>query len=83
LRFNLEENKVRELEALRADKWIKMYTNWEKFKNSEKARKRTFKGIPNKVRGLFWGVYLEVPSVKLQQQGKYEVRLSIIRNSLI
>jgi hypothetical protein len=68
---------VRELEAVRADKWMKMYQSWEKYKNSEKLRKRTFKGIPNKVRGFFWGLLLDVPTVKMYQKGKYEVSCRI------
>ena len=46
---------------------------WEKYKNSEKLRKRTYKGIPNRLRGLIWGRLLELDALKEQQKGKYEV----------
>lgn len=51
-----------------------MSISWEsKFKNSEKLRKRAFKGVPNKVRGRFWGLFLDLPTIKEQQKGIYEV----------
>ena len=61
------------MEVEREEKWLKMHKSWEKYKHSDKLRKRTYKGIPNKLRGLIWSGLLELDSLKEQQKGKYEV----------
>ena len=72
-KYTPEETRKKNLEVERVDKWLKMDKAWEKYKNSEKLRKRTYKGIPNRLRGLIWGRLLELDALKEQQKGKYEV----------
>lgn len=68
-----QELKAKDLEVKRTDKWVKMYKAWPKYKNSDKFIKRTHKGIPNKVRGLFWTLMLDLENIKKEQEGKYMV----------
>jgi len=56
--------KRQQLEVKRSEKWLKMYKAWDKYKNREKLRRRTYKGIPNKVRGSIWSLFLEVAKLK-------------------
>ncbi|ODN03265.1 USP6 N-terminal-like protein [Orchesella cincta] len=66
-----QELKRRELEIHRTDKWVKMFRAWPKYKNSEKFINRTYKGIPNKIRGWAWMHMLDLEKIKKEQQGKY------------
>lgn len=75
-----QELKAKDLEVKRSDKWIKMYKAWPKYKNGEKFVKRTYKGIPNKVRGLFWQLMLDLENIKKQQEGKYMVSVLTVIN---
>lgn len=49
-----------------------MLEQWDKyFPNSEKLRKRVYKGIPNSLRGEVWTRLMEVPQVKKEQEGRF------------
>jgi len=58
-----------------------MRNKWEKFRGSEKLKQRTYKGIPDNVRGLFWGLLLDLQTIKSTQRGKYDVRKYILSNN--
>lgn len=63
-------------ENRRLNKWLKMVKSWDQyFPNSEKLRSRTYKGIPNALRGSVWGRLLNVNQLKLEQSGKYQEML--------
>lgn len=49
-----------------------MTDHWQSILGSEKLKRRIFKGIPNKMRTLIWGLLLNVEKVKKEQKGKYE-----------
>ncbi|XP_015784393.1 USP6 N-terminal-like protein [Tetranychus urticae] len=72
-RLSKHEAKVRQKEISRTSKWLKMLEQWDKyFPNSEKLRKRVYKGIPNSLRGEVWTRLMEVPQVKKEQEGRYQ-----------
>ncbi|XP_010775639.1 USP6 N-terminal-like protein isoform X2 [Notothenia coriiceps] len=66
------EEKQKQLEIERVEKWLKMSKKWEKYKNSEKLVKRVYKGIPLQLRGQAWALLLDVEKVKQENVGKYE-----------
>lgn len=66
------EEKQKHQEVERAEKWLKMVKNWDKYKNSEKLVKRVYKGIPLQLRGQAWALLLDVEKVKKENEGKYE-----------
>ncbi|XP_041651052.1 USP6 N-terminal-like protein [Cheilinus undulatus] len=66
------EEKQKHQEVERAEKWLKMVKNWDKYKNSEKLVKRVYKGIPLQLRGQAWALLLDVEKVKNENEGKYE-----------
>lgn len=64
-------------EQRRTKKWIKMLNEW----NREgvvppKLEKRVRKGIPESVRGEVWRRLLGVPTVLIEQEGKYQEMLT-------
>ncbi|KAI1301507.1 USP6 N-terminal-like protein [Halotydeus destructor] len=79
------ENKLREKEAARSSKWLKMINDdksWEKYANTDKLRKRVYKGIPNQVRGKAWCLLMGVRRIKIEQQGRYNEMLKFaLQNS--
>ncbi|XP_053472513.1 USP6 N-terminal-like protein isoform X1 [Ictalurus furcatus] len=68
----LLEEKKKQLEIERVQKWLKMVKKWEKYKNSERLMKRVYKGIPLQLRGQVWSLLLDVEKVKKENEGKYE-----------
>ncbi|KAF7687975.1 USP6 N-terminal-like protein [Silurus meridionalis] len=68
----LVEEKQKQLEVDRVQKWLKMVRKWEKYKNSERMVKRVYKGIPLQLRGQAWSLLLDVEEVKKENEGKYE-----------
>ncbi|XP_047663345.1 USP6 N-terminal-like protein isoform X2 [Tachysurus fulvidraco] len=68
----LLEEKQKQLEVERVQKWLKMVRKWEKYKNSERMMKRVYKGIPLQLRGQAWSLLLDVEKVKKENEGKYE-----------
>ncbi|KAG7482110.1 hypothetical protein JOB18_013236 [Solea senegalensis] len=66
------EEKLKQLELERAEKWLKMAKKWEKYKNSDRMVKRVYKGIPLQLRGRAWALMLEVERAKKENEGKYE-----------
>ncbi|KAF3854596.1 hypothetical protein F7725_022651, partial [Dissostichus mawsoni] len=66
------EEKQKQLEIERVEKWLKMSKKWDKYKNSEKLVKRVYKGIPLQLRGQAWALLLDVEKVKQENVGKYE-----------
>ena len=74
------ERTLKELEVAREKKWLDMLPKWEKIragkdkKLAEKFRKRVYKGIPDKLRGVVWTRMLNVAKLKQERPGMYEVR---------
>ncbi|XP_032373787.1 USP6 N-terminal-like protein isoform X2 [Etheostoma spectabile] len=66
------EEKRKQLEVERAEKWLKMAKKWDKYKNSDRMVKRVYKGIPLQLRGRAWALMLDVDRAKNDNQGKYE-----------
>ncbi|XP_020786758.2 USP6 N-terminal-like protein [Boleophthalmus pectinirostris] len=66
------EEKQKQQEIERVEKWLKMVKNWTKYKNSEKLVKRVYKGIPLQLRGQAWALLLDLEKVKQDNEGKYE-----------
>ncbi|KAM9366766.1 USP6 N-terminal-like protein isoform 2-T2 [Symphorus nematophorus] len=66
------EEKRKQLEIERAEKWLKMVKKWEKYKNSDRMVKRVYKGIPLQLKGRAWALMLDVERTKKENEGKYE-----------
>ncbi|XP_041651890.1 USP6 N-terminal-like protein isoform X2 [Cheilinus undulatus] len=66
------EEKRKQLEIERAEKWLKMVKKWDKYKNSDRMVKRVYKGIPLQLRGRAWALMLDVERAKKDNEGKYE-----------
>ncbi|XP_053575937.1 uncharacterized protein LOC128665768 [Bombina bombina] len=66
------EEKQKQQEIERVDKWLKMLKKWTKYRNSEKMFRRVYKGIPLQVRGQVWSLLLDVEATKSENVGKYE-----------
>ncbi|XP_076853832.1 USP6 N-terminal-like protein isoform X2 [Brachyhypopomus gauderio] len=66
------EEKQKQQEIERVQKWLKMVKKWEKYRNSERMMKRVYKGIPLQLRGQVWSLLLDVERVKTENEGKYE-----------
>ncbi|XP_035520577.1 USP6 N-terminal-like protein [Morone saxatilis] len=66
------EEKLKQQEIERVEKWLKMVKNWDKYRNSEKLVKRVYKGIPLQLRGQAWALLLDIEKVKEENTGKYE-----------
>ncbi|KAM6407987.1 USP6 N-terminal-like protein [Rhynochetos jubatus] len=71
IRTALEE-KQKQQEIERVDKWLKMLKKWGKYRNSDKMCRRVYKGIPLQVRGQVWSLLLDVEKMKKENNGKYE-----------
>ncbi|KAH9400773.1 hypothetical protein TYRP_002348 [Tyrophagus putrescentiae] len=70
------ENKIKNQENSRLNKWLKMLKTWDQyFPDNEKLRSRTYKGIPNALRGEVWGRLLSINTLKQEQSGKYQEML--------
>ncbi|XP_032441134.1 USP6 N-terminal-like protein [Xiphophorus hellerii] len=74
------EEKQKQQELERVEKWLKMVKKWDKYKNSEKLAKRVYKGIPLQLRGQAWALLLEIERVKQDNPGKYEKMKQQARN---
>ncbi|XP_028264272.1 USP6 N-terminal-like protein [Parambassis ranga] len=66
------EEKQKQQEVERVEKWLKMVKKWDKYRNSEKLIKRVYKGIPLQLRGQAWALLLDIEKVKQDNMGKYE-----------
>ncbi|XP_061532611.1 USP6 N-terminal-like protein [Phycodurus eques] len=66
------EEKQKQQEIDRVEKWLKMVKTWNKYKDSDKLVKRVYKGIPLQLRGQAWALLLEIDKVKKDNEGKYE-----------
>uniref|UniRef100_A0A3Q3W204 Rab-GAP TBC domain-containing protein n=1 Tax=Mola mola TaxID=94237 RepID=A0A3Q3W204_MOLML len=64
------EDKLKQLEVDRAQKWLKMVKKWDKYRSSDR---RAYKGIPLQLRGRAWALMLDVDRTRNENQGKYEV----------
>ncbi|XP_071403537.1 USP6 N-terminal-like protein, partial [Centroberyx affinis] len=67
-----QEEKRKQLEIERVEKWLKMVKKWDKYKNSDRMVKRVYKGIPLQLRGQAWALMLDVDKAKKENEGKYE-----------
>lgn len=76
------EQKYRQNDLKRFDKWSKMTSNWDEvdslwqrmFRNgraSEKLTRRIFKGIPQRFRMIVWPLLLCVPDIKRKHKDMY------------
>jgi len=74
------DERMLELESERWSKWLKMLDNWEKYANSDKLRKRVYKGIPDRVRGTAWKKMLGVDIIMTQRKGVYEKFKNLARD---
>lgn len=45
--------------------------------------RRVYKGIPLQVRGQVWSLLLDIEKIKMENEGKYEVKYLIIHDSNI
>ncbi|KAM6308338.1 uncharacterized protein AAHN32_002751 [Aegotheles albertisi] len=66
------EEKQKQQEIERVDKWLKMLKKWSKYRNSDKMCRRVYKGIPLQVRGQVWSLLLDIEKMKKENEGKYE-----------
>ncbi|XP_054684474.1 USP6 N-terminal-like protein isoform X1 [Grus americana] len=66
------EEKQKQQEIERVDKWLKMLKKWGKYRSSDKMCRRVYKGIPLQVRGQVWSLLLDVEKMKKENEGKYE-----------
>ncbi|XP_069575880.1 USP6 N-terminal-like protein isoform X2 [Brachyistius frenatus] len=66
------EEKRKQLDVERAEKWLKMAKKWDKYKNSDRMVRRVYKGIPLQLRGRAWSLMLDVEKTKRENEGKYE-----------
>ncbi|XP_034004793.1 USP6 N-terminal-like protein [Trematomus bernacchii] len=66
------EEKRKQLEIERVEKWLKMVNKWDKYKNSDRMVKRVYKGVPLQLRGRAWALMLDVERQKKENEGKYE-----------
>ncbi|XP_068027029.1 USP6 N-terminal-like protein, partial [Melanerpes formicivorus] len=66
------EEKHKQQEIERVDKWLKMLKKWGKYRSSDKMCRRVYKGIPLQVRGQVWALLLDVERMKKENEGKYE-----------
>lgn len=80
--FDENEKKEKEIEIQRAQKWLKMLKNFEKFSslNREKLQRRIFKGIPDKLRGAIWQKFLQVEKSMKENPNVYNKILNIALN---
>ncbi|XP_018519609.1 USP6 N-terminal-like protein [Lates calcarifer] len=74
------EEKQKQQEIERVEKWLKMVKNWDKYRNSEKLTKRVYKGIPLQLRGQAWALLLDIEKVRKDNDGKYEKMKQQARN---
>lgn len=77
--FDDIEKKEKEVEYQRAQKWLKMLKNFEKFSslNREKLHRRIFKGIPDKLRGAIWQKLLRVEESMAVNPNVYNKMLNL------
>lgn len=80
--FDELEKKEKEIEIQRAQKWLKMLKNFEKFSslNREKFHRRIFKGIPDKLRGAIWLKLLKVEQSMKDNPNIYNKMLNLAHN---
>ncbi|KAG5849247.1 hypothetical protein ANANG_G00107920 [Anguilla anguilla] len=74
------EEKQKQQEMERVQKWLKMVQKWDKYRNSERMSRRVYKGIPLQLRGQAWSLLLDVEKVKNDNKGKYEKMKEQARN---
>ncbi|KAK0149467.1 USP6 N-terminal-like protein [Merluccius polli] len=66
------EEKRKQQEIERVEKWLKMVKKWEKYRNSDRMVKRVYKGIPLQLRGQAWALILDVEKMKKENKGKFK-----------
>ncbi|GLH09828.1 Uncharacterized protein GBIM_14871 [Gryllus bimaculatus] len=69
------EKRQIQVEMERVKKWLKMLHTWETAVNTEKMRRRLYKGLPDSVRGQVWRQLLQLDNVMKEQKGKYQEML--------
>lgn len=80
--FDEIEKKEKEVEVQRAQKWLKMLKNFEKFASlsREKLQRRIYKGIPDKLRGAIWLKLLRVEESMEKNPNVYNKMLNLAHN---
>lgn len=66
------ERQQKEKEVKRGKKWLKMKSDWKSVLGTDKLKRRIFKGIPDAMRPVIWGLLLNVEKTKSEQKGKYQ-----------
>jgi len=79
-----EERKSLEKEMSRVDKWLKMLKEQHKWfprgsKYYDKMMERTWKGVPERMRGSLWRILLNLDQIKAEQEGKYQEMKDLAR----
>ncbi|XP_036390528.1 USP6 N-terminal-like protein [Megalops cyprinoides] len=74
------EEKQKQQEIERVEKWLKMVKKWDKYRNSDRMSRRVYKGIPLQLRGQAWSLLLDIEKVKKDNAGKYEKMKEQARN---
>lgn len=72
-----DSNEIR-IEMERVKKWVKMLRKWDQVSTSDKLRRRVYKGVPDSLRGQVWSRMLNLPTVREEQSGKYQVIQHIV-----
>lgn len=71
------EKRQVQVEMERVKKWLKMLHTWETSVNSDKMRRRLYKGLPDSIRGQAWRQLLQLDTVMKEQKGKYQEMLNL------
>lgn len=77
--FDEQERKEKEIEIQRAQKWLKMVKNWNKFRdtNREKLQRRIYKGVPDKLRRSIWLKLLNIEDKMVSNSSIYSKMLDL------
>ncbi|XP_055379863.1 USP6 N-terminal-like protein [Condylostylus longicornis] len=75
--LDVYEIKQTKIEIERDKKWMRMMSKWDQ--NSEKLRRRVYKGIPNKIRWVAWKKLLKVDEAMSNNPGIYSTMLKYAR----
>uniref|UniRef100_A0A8C9H0U5 Rab-GAP TBC domain-containing protein n=1 Tax=Piliocolobus tephrosceles TaxID=591936 RepID=A0A8C9H0U5_9PRIM len=69
------EVKQRHKESKRTNKWLKMFADWPKYRNTKKLSQRVYKGIPLAVWAQAWPRLLNIDKV-MKEKGKRSSRIT-------
>ncbi|XP_031622536.1 uncharacterized protein LOC116340271 [Contarinia nasturtii] len=78
-RSDPNEAKARSIEIEREKKWLKMLQRWESKKTAEQLHRRTYKGIPEKLRAMVWLKLLNIEQTMKENKDVYQRMLKVAR----